>query len=334
MEERLHKYLARCGIDSRRKCEGLIARGLVEVNGEVARELGIKIDPEKDRVRVEGKKPRPEKPAYYLHYKVKGVTTTVSDDLGRKTVMDCLPPLPARVYPVGRLDRESEGLLVFTNDGRLARHLTHPSRGVEKTYRAVVEGRIGEEVLRELAEKGLRLGPVLIKPSRATLVRHNQDSSVVLVSVSEGVNREVRRLFAALGHEVKRLLRTRVGPLELEGLKRGATRPLTPGEVARLEKDMADRDAGRPVSGTRISPARGRPGERRKRPGKPPPASGAAGGEGKAVLDDWEKVSRPRKFGRPGPGGPAGRAGGGARSPVPPRHPLGKPSGGRGGRHG
>ncbi|MCL2001393.1 MAG: S4 domain-containing protein, partial [Planctomycetes bacterium] len=116
MEERLHKFMARCGVDSRRKCEELIARGLVEVNGETIREPGVKIDPSRDRVLVEGKRLRVGAPAYYLHYKIKGVTTTVSDDLGRKTVMDCLPEIRGRVYPVGRLDKESEGLLVLTND--------------------------------------------------------------------------------------------------------------------------------------------------------------------------------------------------------------------------
>ena len=106
MEERLQKYMARCGVASRRKCEELIAQGLVEVNGEVVREPGVKIDPRSDKVVVEGKRLRTEAPAYYLHYKVKGVTTTVSDDLGRRTVMDCLPDIRERVYPVGRLDKE------------------------------------------------------------------------------------------------------------------------------------------------------------------------------------------------------------------------------------
>ncbi len=291
--------MARCGVDSRRKCEELIALGQVEVNGEVVREPGVKIDPARDRVVVAGKRLRLEQPAYYIHYKVKGVTTTVSDDLGRKTVMDCLPGIRERVYPVGRLDKDSEGLLVLTNDGELANYLTHPAHGVGKTYRVVAEGRIEGDVIRQLAEKGMRLGPVLVKPSRVELVRYDNDNTVVLISVSEGINREVRRIFAALGHEVKKLLRIQVGPLSLEGMKRGATRPLMPKEVAHLKKgmdsagDVAEGEmfpAGS-AKGRRPTGPRGRP---RRTPaprhGKPDPALARTGGKGSVVTDDWEKT--------------------------------------------
>ncbi len=302
--------MARCGVDSRRKCEELIAAGQVEVNGEVVREPGVKIDPARDRIKVNGKVLRQERPAYYIHYKVKGVTTTVSDDLGRKTVMDCLPNIKERVYPVGRLDKESEGLIVLTNDGALANYLTHPAHGIEKTYRVVAEGRVPEDTLRALAEKGIRLGPVLIKPSRVELVRYDNDNTVALISVAEGINREVRRIFAALGHEVKKLLRTQVGPLQLTGMKRGGTRPLTPREVAILHKGMEGVDtaaeaeafpAGSAKSRKPTGP-RGRP--RRSaapRRGKPDPAAIAPArpksakpdapkrGRGKVVEDDWKK---------------------------------------------
>ncbi|MCD7898020.1 MAG: rRNA pseudouridine synthase, partial [Planctomycetaceae bacterium] len=242
MEERLQKYMARCGVDSRRKCEELIAMGSVEVNGEVIREPGVKIDPARDRVKVNGKVLRTEKPAYYVHYKVKGVTTTVSDDLGRRTVMDCIPNLPERVFPVGRLDKESEGLIVLTNDGEMANFLTHPAHGVVKTYRVVAEGRIDEDVIRALAEKGIRLGPVLVKPARVELDRYDNNNTIIHISVSEGINREVRRIFAAIGHEVKRLLRTNQGPLSLAGLKRGATRPFTARELKILQREMEGKD--------------------------------------------------------------------------------------------
>ena len=302
MEERLQKYMARCGVDSRRKCEELIAQGLVEVNGEVVREPGVKIDPRRDRIKVDGKLLRVEKPAYYIHYKIRGVTTTVADDLGRKTVMDCLPDIGERVYPVGRLDKESEGLLLLTNDGELANFLTHPAHGVEKTYRVVAEGRVPEDVLRTLAEKGMRLGPVLVKPSRVELVRYDNDNTVVLISVSEGINREVRRIFAALGHEVKKLLRTQVGPLSLAGMKRGATRPLTPRELSQLRKGMTGMETSGeeemfpPGSARSRKPTgpRGRP-RRVKAPrqGKPDPAtSGKPGGKSKVVVDDWQKKSQ------------------------------------------
>ncbi len=284
MEERLQKYMARCGVDSRRKCEELIANGMVEVNGHIIREPGVKIDPMRDRVRVDGRELKTEKLAYYLHYKVKGVTTTVSDDLGRKTVMDCLPNLKERVYPVGRLDRESEGLLVLTNDGALANFLTHPAFGIAKTYRVVAEGRVPEETLRELSEKGMRLGPVLVKPAHVELVRYDNDNTIVMISVSEGVNREVRRIFAALGHEVKKLLRVQTGPLVLAGLKRGQTRPLTPKELNILKKLMAGANtdpqelekmfphgsaAGRKPTGPRGRPKK----QAAPRHGKPDPAS-------------------------------------------------------------
>lgn len=315
MEERLQKYMARCGVDSRRKCEDLIAKGMVEINGAVVREPGVKIDPMRDKVYVNGKRLRLEQPAYYIHYKTRGVTTTVSDDLGRRTVMDCLPDIPERVYPVGRLDKDSEGLLLLTNDGALANFLTHPAHGVEKTYRVVAEGRIEQEVLEELAAKGMRLGPVLVKPSRVELVRYDNDNTVVLISVSEGINREVRRIFAALGHEVKRLLRTRVGPLELAGMKRGATRPLTKRELAQLTRGMegmepeteAEMFPAGSAAGRKPRGPRGRPGKpRAERRGKPDPAAHAPRSpkaprpkRGNVVQDDWEKKTGGKRRDKP-----------------------------------
>lgn len=308
MEERLQKYMARCGIDSRRKCEELIAQGQVEVNGEVVREPGVKVDPMQDRIRVNGKKLHVERPAYYVHYKVKGVTTTVSDDLGRRTVMDCLPNIRERVYPVGRLDKESEGLLVLTNDGALANYLTHPAHGVEKTYRVVAEGRIDREVLETLSEKGMRLGPVLVKPSRVELVRYDNDNTVVLIAVSEGINREVRRIFAALGHEVKRLLRVQVGPVKLESLKRGATRPFSAKELSVLKKGMEGMDTSEEAEmfpsgsarGRKPTGPRGRPSRTRApRQGKPDPAADRnRRGKGDVVEDDWKKTVTVGRRGR------------------------------------
>lgn len=311
--------MARCGVDSRRKCEELISEGRVEINGEIVRELGVKIDPMRDRIKVDGKALRTEKPVYYIHYKVKGVTTTVADDLGRKTVMHCLPDIRERVYPVGRLDKDTEGLLVFTNDGELANYLTQPAHGVEKTYRVVAEGRIGEDVVQTLAEKGMRLGPVLVKPSRVKLIRYDNDNSVIEITVTEGIHREVRRIFAALGHEVKKLLRIQQGPLTLDGLKRGATRALTPREIQMLQKSMAEINpemeltlfpagsaASRRPTGPRGRPRRtkaprmgkpdpalsakpARPSAKSSRGGKPSRPSRKNEGKGKIVVDDWKK---------------------------------------------
>ncbi len=319
MEERLQKYMARCGVDSRRKCEELIASGRVSVNGDIVTEPGVRIDPSRDRVKVDQRLLRLEKHAYYLHYKVKGVATTVSDDLGRKTVMDFIPPLPERIYPVGRLDMESEGLLVLTNDGDLANYLTHPAHGVVKTYRVVAEGRIPQETLETLADKGIRLGPVLVKPTRVEFDRYDNDNTILHISVAEGINREVRRIFAALGHEVKKLLRTHLGPLSLAGMKRGGLRPLAPREIAVLQQGMAGLEPEREAElfpkgsakGRKPAGPRGRlRNEKPPRQGKPDPAAAgkyAAGnhptganpaGRGKVVVDDWTKgkrTLRPRK---------------------------------------
>ncbi|MDR0361439.1 MAG: rRNA pseudouridine synthase [Planctomycetota bacterium] len=314
MEERLQKYMARCGIASRRKSEKLIADGLVEVNGRVVREAGIRIDPGLDRVRVEGKALSVEKPAYYLHYKAKGVTTTVSDNLGRRTVMDCLPGIKERVYPVGRLDRESEGLLVLTNDGEMANFLTHPAHGVEKTYRVTAEGRVEADVLRELAEKGIRLGPALVKPTRVELVRYDNDNTIVMISVAEGINREVRRIFASLGHEVKKLLRVQVGPLTLAGLKRSGTRAMTPKEIANIRKGM---DAAGHADGEALFPkgsadarrpkgprGRARPSTPRLKQGKPDPAMNREFSKRKPAKRAAAKTAKTAAAGRARTDGP------------------------------
>ena len=234
MDERLQKFMARCGVASRRKSEELIAAGRVLVNGRVVDEPGFRVDPARDAVTVDGAPLRAETHVYLVHYKTKGVTTTASDELGRKTVLDCLPPTRERVYPVGRLDRESEGLLLLTNDGPMAHYLTHPAFGVAKTYRVTAEGRVDRETLQRLETEGIRLGPLVVRPVRAQLERYDGDNTIVFIAVAEGVNREVRRIFAALGHEVKRLLRVQMGPLGLRGLKRGGTRPLADDELAAI----------------------------------------------------------------------------------------------------
>jgi len=275
MEERLHKYLARCGVASRRKCEELIAEGRVVVDGEVVTEMGVKIDPDRAKIKVDGRPLRPEKKVYYVLHKPRDCTTSAEDELGRRTVLDLLTGVKERVYPVGRLDRDSEGLLVLTNDGDLAFYLTHPACGVLKTYWATVEGQVSAETLRGLVEKGIRLGPVLVKAHSARLVRADQNRSRVEVTVGEGVNREIRRLFAALGHEVKRLIRVRVGPLVLKGLGRSKFRQLTAKELSALQKGMKKADAARlrAAEEGEVPARRRRPGPRGPRLGKPDPAA-------------------------------------------------------------
>ena len=231
--ERLQKLLARAGFGSRRACEVLIETGRVTVNGGVA-VLGQRVDPEHDRVAVD------DIPVsiraglvYYLLNKPGGVVTTARDPQGRPTVVD-LVPLEPRVFPVGRLDADTEGLLLLTNDGDLTHHLIHPSFGVEKEYVAHVEGRPSPAALRRLRE-GVELEDGLTAPARATLV----PPATIKLTIHEGRNRQVRRMCAAVGHPVVRLVRTRIGPIAERRLKPGQWRPLTQAEVRALEEAAA-----------------------------------------------------------------------------------------------
>ena len=232
--ERLQKVLARVGIGSRRVCEDLIAEGRVLVDGETA-VLGRRVDPETALIEVDGAPVgvRPDLVHYVLN-KPAGVVTTADDPQGRPTVVGLVPNEP-RVFPVGRLDVDPEGLLLLTNDGELAHRLTHPSYGVEKEYVAEVEGLPTRAVLRRLRE-GVELDDGPTAPARATLV----DPSVVRLTIHEGRNRQVRRMCEAVGHSVVRLVRTRIGPLADRSLAPGAWRELTGDEVRSLQRAVAE----------------------------------------------------------------------------------------------
>ncbi|MEC8953179.1 MAG: pseudouridine synthase [Actinomycetota bacterium] len=232
--ERLQKVLARVGIGSRRVCEDLIAEGRVLVDGETA-VLGRRVDPETALIEVDGAPVgvRPDLVHYVLN-KPAGVVTTADDPQGRPTVVGLVPNEP-RVFPVGRLDVDTEGLLLLTNDGELAHRLTHPSYGVEKEYVAEVEGLPTRAVLRRLRE-GVELDDGPTSPARATLV----DPSVVRLTIHEGRNRQVRRMCEAVGHSVVRLVRTRIGPLADRSLAPGAWRELTGDEVRSLQRAVAE----------------------------------------------------------------------------------------------
>ena len=232
--ERLQKVLARVGIGSRRVCEDLIAEGRVLVDGETA-VLGRRVDPETALIEVDGAPVgvRPDLVHYVLN-KPAGVVTTADDPQGRPTVVGLVPNEP-RVFPVGRLDVDTEGLLLLTNDGELAHRLTHPSYGVEKEYVAEVEGLPTRAVLRRLRE-GVELDDGPTAPARATLV----DPSVVRLTIHEGRNRQVRRMCEAVGHSVLRLVRTRIGPLADRSLAPGAWRELTGDEVRSLQRAVAE----------------------------------------------------------------------------------------------
>lgn len=229
---RINKYLAQCGVASRRECDRLIAEGKVTVNGRPAG-LGDDVN-DGDNIKVEGRPVTVKKNEYYLLHKPKGYLCTVSDDKGRKTVMDILGDGLGRVYPVGRLDYDSEGLLILTTDGELAQHLTHPSNEVPKTYLVKVEGRLTEADLNPI-RSGIEIDGYVTKKCRAHIVETNKDYTKVELVLREGKNREIRKMFAAIGREVTLLKRTKVGELSLRGLDRGAFRKLTPAEVEYLK---------------------------------------------------------------------------------------------------
>ena len=230
---RINKYLAQCGIASRRGCDKLISEGRVTLNGKICT-LGDDVA-EGDIVKVDGKQVGIKKNEYYILHKPKGYLSTVSDDKGRKTVMDILGSGVGRVYPVGRLDYDSEGLLILTTDGELAQHLTHPSNEVPKTYLVKVEGRLTEDDLNPI-RSGIEIeGGYVTKKCKAHIVETNREYTKVEMVLREGKNREIRKMFAAIGREVMLLKRTKVGELSLRGIDRGSFRKLTPAEVEYLK---------------------------------------------------------------------------------------------------
>ncbi len=226
--ERLQKSLARAGFGSRRACERLIEEGRVTIDGRVAL-LGNRVDPENQVIEVDGVlAPTAPGKVYYLLNKPDGVVTTVTDPQGRPTVLD-LVDSPVRVFPVGRLDMNTEGLLILTNDGRLAHLLTHPSVGVAKEYLVRVEGDPSPAAIRRLRE-GVELDDGVTLPAQVSRV----SEGLLRIVIHEGRNRQVRRMCAAVGHEVTRLVRTRIGPLQDATLSPGAARQLSVLEVRRL----------------------------------------------------------------------------------------------------
>lgn len=239
--ERLQKLLARAGLGSRRSCEQLIESGRVTVNGAVA-VLGTRADPRRDRVALDGI-PVPVDPisvSYILH-KPAGVVTTASDPHGRVTVTSFVPSEP-RVFPVGRLDMDTEGLIILTNDGELANRIAHPSHGVPKTYLAHVHGRPTRKALAHL-RRGVELDDGITAPARARVVAQTSKHCALEITVHEGRNRQVRRMCDAIGHPVVRLVRTRIGPVADAALGAGDWRPLTLDEVRALYEASGERSA-------------------------------------------------------------------------------------------
>jgi 23S rRNA pseudouridine2605 synthase len=246
--ERLNKFLAHAGLGSRRHCEDLIVAGRVSVDGTVVRELGTKVDPETQQVSVDGKALVAERPAYWLVNKPRGYLCTNHDPAGRPLAVDLVEHVPQRVYTVGRLDEDSEGLLLLTNDGDLANKLMHPRFGVEKTYLVQVAGKPEREELAQLL-KGVWLSDGHVKAKRVKRLKSQGESAWLEIVLNEGKNREIRRMLARLHHKVMRLKRTAIGPIELGRLRSGKSRPLKADELARLRRaaDRGQRHEQKPV---------------------------------------------------------------------------------------
>lgn len=230
---RLQKYLSECGVASRRKAEDLILAGKVKVNGKPA-SIGDKIDPSRDTVVVAGKKvKKSKKNTYIMLHKPRGFITTLSDEMGRKCVAQLIEDVGTRVYPVGRLDRDSEGLLLFTDDGEFANALTHPTRHVPKTYRVTVRPTITDEQITALTT-GIEIDGRMTMPSEVRVIEKQEGRVVLEIIIYEGRNRQIRKMCDSLGLEVARLKRTQIGSVKLGMLKQGDWRNLTEEEVHKL----------------------------------------------------------------------------------------------------
>jgi len=284
MKERIQKVLANAGVASRRTIEEMIRQGRIAVNGTVMTELPVLINPAKDKVSVDDEPVKlvsrdgeeSTQRFYLIMHKPKGVVSTNVAQGEQTRAIDLLPPGHPRVYPVGRLDSESKGLLLLTNDGELTNRLTHPKYGVPKTYRVVVDGYVNTDLVEELG-KGVWLADKEtgkgFKTARthAKVIKRGRESSVLELTLREGRNRQVRRMLAKLGHKVRDLTRVRMGPLTLEGLAVGHVRPLTPREVKELRKfgqAMEERAAQREEK-PRVVPSKARPRRSFPATGKP-----------------------------------------------------------------
>lgn len=233
--ERLQKVLAAAGVAARRACEQLILDGRVQVNGRPVVSLPVLVDPRRDRITVDGKPLTASRLVYFVLNKPRGVLCTNADPAGRLRAIDLLGGVRERVFPVGRLDADSTGLLLMTNDGELAERLSHPRYGVPRTYRAEVEGRVEQEDLERL-RRGVWLAEGKTGPAHAKIVLRQPHRSILEITLREGRNREIRRVLARVGHKVRRLKRVAIGPIQLQSLPIGAYRPLKPKELDTLRR--------------------------------------------------------------------------------------------------
>ncbi len=284
---RLQRFLAQAGIDARRKCEALITAGRVRVNGKVVRELGTKVDPHQDRVQFDGQRVMPQDLVWFALYKPDAVICTVDDPEGRETVMDVLGEQGVRLFPVGRLDYHTQGLILLTNDGELAAALAHPRSQVPRTYHVKMKGGVSPQQITQLRE-GVDLDGVMVK-ARTSVMGETEKNSWLEMELTSGLNHQIHRMGDAVGGTVLKIIRISFGPITVEGLRPGRSRRLTQKELDALREA-----AGVPVAKRRQRQA---PGGRRAQRG----VAGAARSKGK-------KAAKPR--GGPRPGKRTGRPGG------------------------
>ena len=289
--ERIQKLLARAGLGSRRACEEIITSGRVTVDGRVVAELGAKADLAAQDVRVDGQRVKPEQPEYWILNKPKGVVCTNYDPAGRRRPIDLMAHSKARLFPVGRLDADSMGLLLMTNDGEFANRLTHPRFEVPKTYVATVAGDLTRDAVHRLV-RGIWLAEGRTRRAEVRLVKRSRSKSVVEVTIREGRNRQIRRMLAKLGHNVWDLVRTRIGKISLRGVSVGRSRRLAPEELEYLRglPDQPAPERSRPVPTPSAQAGRER-GEAPRREGAAPPL---AAGRREGPPRRFEKPRRPR----------------------------------------
>lgn len=293
--ERLQHVIASYGLTSRRKAEQMIASGRVSVDGQIVQEMGLRVDPQRQTIRVDGKPVKWERRRYLMLNKPSGYITTAADERGRRTVLDLIN-VPERVVPVGRLDRKTSGLLLLTNDGELLYRITHPKFELEKEYEALLDGFPPPAALERL-RRGITVDGVKVAAAEVRPMRNEESGTVLRIVIHEGRNRIVRRMLEQIGYPAVKLLRTRVGPLQVRGLPSGASRDLTPGELEQIRESVGlnegaaggetseerrsrpaapgkTRDAGRPRTGGG--------GDRRRTPGSGNAFQGGRGGGGNA----------------------------------------------------
>lgn len=237
MPERLHKYLAYAGVGSRRDCEELIEQGRVSVDGKTVTEMGTQVEPRRQTIKVDGRAVKRPPPVYYLLNKPAGVVCSMGEEEKLPRAVDFAPKGSGRVHTVGRLDIDSEGIIILTNDGELTERLTHPRHDFPKVYRVTVRGRLGAEAIAKL-KRGVWLSEGKATVTRLKVLRHMPDSTLLEVELREGKNREIRRIFAKVGHPVRQLRRVAIGPLTISGIEPGKTRKLTDDEVRMLKETV------------------------------------------------------------------------------------------------